>query len=150
MVIPGRTRNLKSMMYKAIKFFWIGALLLLPLLAGAQQQPQTEEEEIKQMREAIDRSVDGYVNLLDLEDWQTFYVDSILTHDYEAMRQELKGMRDAKMTNSDGYQRVQDKWAEQVYVSFQKVLNEEQWAKYLKAGAARDKKSRDKRAAKRK
>ena len=77
-------------------------------------------------------------------------MDSILTHDYEAMRQEVKGMRDAKMTNTDGYQRVQDKWAEQVYNAFQKVFNEEQWAKYLKTGAARDKKSRDKRAAKRK
>ena len=137
------------MSYKAIKIFWIGALLLLPLWAGA-QQPQSEEEELKQMREAIDRTVDNYVNLLDLEDWQTFYVDSILTHDYEAMRQEVKGMRDAKMTNTDGYQRVQDKWAEQVYNAFQKVFNEEQWAKYLKTGAARDKKSRDKRAAKRK
>ena len=137
------------MSYKAIKFFWIGTLLFLPLLAGA-QQPQNEEEEIKQMREAIDRTVDSYVNLLDLEDWQTFYVDSILTHDYEALRLELKEMRDAKMTNSDAYQRVQDKWSEQVYNSIQSVLNEEQWAKYLKAGAARDKKSRDKRAAKRK
>ena len=137
------------MSYKSIKIFWIGALLLLPLWAGA-QQPQSEEEELKQMREAIDRTVDNYVNLLDLEDWQTFYVDSILTHDYEAMRQEVKGMRDAKMTNTEGYQRVQDKWAEQVYNAFQKVFNEEQWAKYLKTGAARDKKSRDKRAAKRK
>jgi hypothetical protein len=137
------------MSYKAIKIFWIGALLLLPLWAGA-QQPQTEEEELKQMREMIDRTVDNYTSLLDLDDWQIFYVDSILTHDYEAMRQEVKGMRDAKMTNTEGYQRVQDKWAEQVYNAFQKVFNEEQWAKYLKTGAARDKKSRDKRAAKRK
>ena len=137
------------MSYKAIKFFWIGALLLLPLWAGA-QQPQSEEEELKQMREMIDRTVDNYTSLLELDDWQIFYVDSILTHDYEAMRQEVKGMRDAKMTNTDGYQRVQDKWAEQVYNAFQKVFNEEQWAKYLKTGAARDKKSRDKRAAKRK
>ena len=137
------------MSYKAIKIFWIGALLLLPLWAGA-QQPQTEEEELKQMREMIDRTVDNYTSLLDRDDWQIFYVDSILTHDYEAMRQEVKGMRDAKMTNTEGYQRVQDKWAEQVYNAFQKVFNEEQWAKYLKTGAARDKKSRDKRAAKRK
>lgn len=137
------------MNYKAIKIFWIGALLLLPLWAGA-QQPQTEEEELKQMREMIDRTVDNYTSLLELDDWQVFYVDSILTHDYEAMRQEVKGMRDAKMTNTEGYQRVQDKWAEQVYNAFQKVFNEEQWAKYLKTGAARDKKSRDKRAAKRK
>ena len=137
------------MSYKAIKIFWIGALLLLPLWAGA-QQPQSEEEELKQMREMIDRTVDNYTSLLELDDWQIFYVDSILTHDYEAMRQEVKGMRDAKMTNTDGYQRVQDKWAEQIYNSFQKVFNEEQWQKYLKSGAGRDKKSRDKRAAKRK
>ena len=137
------------MRYKSIKFFWIGALLLLPLWLGAQQL-QNEEEELKQMREAIDRTVESYETLLDLEDWQTFYVDSILTHDYDALRLELKSMQAAKMSNSDVYSQVQDKWAEQIYVSLQKVLNEEQWAKYLKSGAAREKKSRDKRAAKRK
>ena len=51
------------MSYKAIKIFWIGALLLLPLWAGA-QQPQSEEEELKQMREMIDRTVDKYTSLL--------------------------------------------------------------------------------------
>ncbi len=137
------------MKYKAIKFFGITALLLLPLWLGA-QQPMTEEEEIKQMRESIDKTVDNYTNLLDLADWQIFYLDSILTHDYDAMRLELKGLRDAKMSNADAYVRAQDKWSEQIYTALQKVFNEEQWAKYLKSGAARDKKSRDKRAAKRK
>ena len=137
------------MRYKAIKFFWITTLLLLPLWAVA-QQPQSEEEELKQMREAIDATVENYEKLLDLEIWQTFYLDSILTHDYNALRDELKDLRDAKISNSDAYSRVQDKWAEQIYVSLQKVFNEEQWQKYLKSGAARDKKSRDKRAAKRK
>ena len=139
----------ESMKYKAIKFFGITALLLLPLWLGA-QQPMTEEEEIKQMRESIDKTVDNYTNLLDLADWQIFYLDSILTHDYDAMRLELKGLRDAKMSNADAYVRAQDKWSEQIYTALQKVFNEEQWAKYLKSGAARDKKSRDKRAAKRK
>ena len=137
------------MKYKAIKFFGITALLLLPLWLGA-QQPMTEEEEIKQMRESIDKTVDNYTNLLDLADWQIFYLDSILTHDFDAMRLELKSLRDAKMSNADAYVRTQDKWSEQIYTSLQKVFNEEQWAKYLKSGAARDKKSRDKRAAKRK
>ena len=136
------------MRYKAIKFFGITALLLLPFLAGA-QQPQGEEEQVKQMREAIDATVENYEKLLDLEDWQTFYVDSILTHDYDALRLELRGLQAAKMSNADVYQQVQDKWAEQVYVAMQKVLDEKQWEKYLKAGAAREKKSRDKRAAKR-
>ena len=134
--------------YKAIKIFGIAALLLLPFAAGA-QQPQTEEEELKQLREIIDKTVENYEGVLRLEDWQSFYVDSILTHDYTALSQELKALRAAKRNNSDTYQQVQDKWAEQIYVSLQKVFNEEQWAKYLKTGAARDKKARDKRAAKR-
>ena len=136
------------MKYKAIKIFGIAAMLLLPFLAGA-QQPQSEEEAAKQMREAINQSVENYERLLGLEDWQTFYVDSILTHDYEALRVEVKALQTAKMSNTDVYQQVQDKWAEQVYVSMQKVLDEKQWEKYLKSGAAREKKARDKRAAKR-
>ena len=136
------------MKYKAIKIFGIAAMLLLPFLAGA-QQPQNEEEAAKQMREAINQSVENYERLLGLEDWQTFYVDSILTHDYEALRVEVKALQTAKMTNADVYQQVQDKWAEQVYVAMQKVLDEKQWDKYLKSGAAREKKARDKRAAKR-
>ena len=45
--------------------------------------------------------------------------------------------------------RVQDKWMEQMYQSYKKVFTEEQWNKYLKAGAQRDKRNRDKREAKR-
>ena len=134
--------------YKAIKFFGIAALLLLPFLAGA-QQPQSEEEELKQLREVIDKTVAAYETQLRLEDWQSFYVDSILTHDYDALRLELKALREAKVSNVDIYQTTQDKWAEQIYNALQKVFDEDQWAKYLKSGAARDKKSRDKRAAKR-
>lgn len=134
------------MRYKAIKYFAICALSLLPFCAFAQQSP---EEEAKQFREALDKTVDTYTDQFDLEIWQTFYVDSILTHDYEAMREELKTLQAAKMTNQDAYTRVQDKWMEQMYVALQKVFNEEQWAKYLKSGAAREKKARDKRAAKR-
>jgi hypothetical protein len=135
--------------YKAIKFFGIAALLLLPFLAGA-QQPQSEEEELKQLREVIDKTVAAYETQLRLEDWQSFYVDSILTHDYDALRLELKALREAKVSNVDIYQTTQDKWAEQIYNALQKVFDEDQWAKYLKSGAARDKKARDKRAAKRK
>ena len=123
-------------------------MLLLPFLAGA-QQPQSEEEAAKQLRESIEQSVANYEKMLGLEDWQTFYVDSILTHDYDALRLELKGLQVAKMSNAGVYQQVQDKWAEQIYVAMQKVLDDKQWAKYLKNGAAREKKARDKRAAKR-
>ena len=136
------------MKYKAIKIFGIAAMLLLPFQAGA-QQPQSEEEVARQLRETIDQTISNYERILELEDWQSFYVDSILTHDYDALRVELKSLQAAKMSNADVYQQVQDKWAEQIYVALQKVLDEKQWAKYLKNGAAREKKARDKRAAKR-
>ena len=35
-----------------------------------------------------------------------------------------------------------------MFVSMKKVFNEEQWAKFLKSGAGKEKKARDKRAAK--
>ena len=54
------------------------------------------------------------------------------------------------MESSDIYQQIQDKWSEQMYLAIHKILNEQQWEKYLKQGAAREKKARDKRANKRK
>ena len=81
---------------------------------------------------------------------QEFYLDSILTHDYFAMRDEIMEKSRAKVNNMDVYQAIQDKWAERIYVAFRKVLDDEQWEKYLKGGAGREKKARDKREAKRK
>ena len=131
-----------------MKFFWIIALSLLSF--GAFAQNGNPEEEEKQLRKAIDTQIDNYTNLLKLEDWQIFYLDSILTNDYTAMMAELKGLSESKVSNQDAYIMVQDKWAEQIYNSLKGVFDENQWAKYEKSGAARDKKARDKRAAKRK
>ncbi len=131
-----------------MKFFGITLLLFLPLCLAA-QQPMSPEEQEKQFREAIEAQIEDYTDLLDLEYWQVFYVDSIMSHDYTAMRDEIKSLSDAKVGNSDAYVRVQDKWMEQMFQSFRKVFTEDQWNKYLKSGAQRDKKNRDKREAKR-
>ena len=131
-----------------MKFFGITLLLLLPLCLAA-QQPMTPEEQEKQFREALDAQIEDYTDLLDLEYWQVFYVDSIMTHDYTAMRDEMQTLSESKVSNRDAYSRVEDKWSEQMYQSFKKVFTEEQWNKYLKSGAQREKKNRDKREAKR-
>ena len=131
-----------------MKFFWILALSFLSF--GAFAQNQSPEEEEKQLRKAIDAQIENYTDLLKLEDWQIFYLDSILTNDFSAMRAELKELSQAKVSNQDAYMIVQDKWSEQIYNSLKGVIDENQWAKYEKSGAARDKKARDKRAAKRK
>lgn len=133
-----------------MKFFGIIILLCLPICLSAQQSQTDPEKEEKQMRTAIDSQIETFTRTLKLEDWQVFYLDSIMTHDYTAMRDEIKSLSEAKVGNADAYQMTQDKWMEKMYQAFGKVLDRDQWAKYQKSGAGRDKKARDKRAAKRK
>lgn len=118
------------------------ACLCIPALG---QQPQSPEEQEKQLLEFIDKEVQRLSTTLKLEYWQEFYVDSTLVHDYHAMQDEMKSLSDAKVSNYDIYTAVQDKWQEQIYNSYRRFFNDEQWAKYLKGGAAREQKARDKR-----
>ncbi|MBQ9462341.1 MAG: hypothetical protein IJU68_01630 [Bacteroidales bacterium] len=113
--------------------------------AFAQQDDKTPEQREKEFYEAIEKEVERLEDQLELADWQVFYVDSILTHDYKCLQDEYANLTASKVSNSDLYYDAQDKWMEKIYVAMHKVLNEEQWAKYEKIGAARDKKARDKR-----
>ena len=122
------------------------ATLSFPCALHAQELGSETDE---QLREVIEHQIETYTDLLDLEYWQVCYVDSIMTHDYTAMTAELQELSDSKVTNTEAYERVQDKWAEQMYNAYREVFNDQQWQKYLKAGAARDKKARDKREARR-
>ena len=123
--------------------------LLVGLSAKAQQQPLTPEQEEKKLREAIEEMVLRYEESLKLEVWQTFYVDSILTHNYFELTAETKKMAENRIANQELYSIVADKWEDETYKAFQQILTEDQWKKYLKGGAARAKKAREQRAAKR-
>lgn len=125
-------------------------MLLVPCVALAQQQgPQTPEQREKQMYENIQKQVDNMAESLDLEDWQIFYADSILTTNFGALAKEFEDLGKNKVSDPEVYSRLQDACMEKNYNAFRRILNEQQWAKYLKTGAARDKKARDKRAEKR-
>ena len=112
------------------------------------QEPLSPEEQEKALYEAIDKEVERLTTTLDLADWQIFRIDSTLVHDYKAMAADLDRLRHSKVSNSTAYMVAQDKWLEAIYQSYGNILNEEQWAKYLKSGAAKAKKARDKRAEK--
>ena len=123
----------------------IALFALLSLFSAAElraQAPQSPEEQEKQLMEFIDKEVERLSSTLKLEYWQQFYVDSTLVHDYHALQEE---MQNAKVSNSDLYIAVQDKWQERIYNSYHRFFNDEQWKKYLKSGAAREQKARDKR-----
>jgi len=120
-------------------------LVALPLLA---QNPLSPEEEAKKLREGIDKEVDRLTDLLDLADWQVFYVDSTLSYNIESMRAEQKVLMAAKVSNTDLYWECTDKWQEATYLQYRKIFDDRQWERYLKSGGAKEKKARDKRAAK--
>lgn len=133
-----------------MKFYRLLSVVLafcLSVLALKAQNtgPQTPEEQEKQMMEYVDKEVQRLSNLLDLEYWQEFYVDSTLTHDLKAMSQELEGMQKAKVENRDLYVSVQDKWMQQVDNSYKRFFTPEQWNKYWKSGGKRAQEARDKR-----
>lgn len=125
------------------------ALLGVPAAAQNQQQSKTPQEQEAELYDYIAKEVERYTRTLDLDPAQEFYADSILTHNLFAMRNELNAKSRAKVSNSDIYVAVQDKWNESTYQAFMKMLSPEQQSKYLKGGATKDKKARDKRSAKR-
>lgn len=119
------------------------AALILSIASYAQQQEEPDFYELAEKEtERLQRTVK-------LEDWQLFYVDSVLVHDYMAMNDDLQRLQANKVSNSSIYQGIQDKWMEQIDHAFRKFFTDEQWEAYLKQGAAKARKARAKRAAKR-
>ena len=66
------------------------AFFLVNVGASAQQQPEQPD-----VYEQAEMEADRLQRLLDLEDWQVFYVDSTLKHDIPAMMAEYDKLRDS-------------------------------------------------------
>lgn len=133
---------------KHIRTIFAAIGLLTCVFASAQEQMGDPEME-KKFKESVDKTITRMEEYLDLEGWQVFYLDSIYYHDLYAMKGEIEALQKQRMSNTEAYQRISDKWNEQIYQSIQKILKPEQWAKYLKMGEGKAKKDRDKREAKR-
>lgn len=121
------------------------ALLFQMILSpGAAAQQQGEADVAMQAEAEADR----LQRTLDLEDWQVFYVDSTLKHDFAAIMAEYAKLQDSKVSNVSLYQYVKDKWMDQIDATYKKIFTEEQWKEYLKTGAGKAIKAREKRKAK--
>ena len=116
------------------------ALCVLPVFALSAQ-----EQEEPDVYEVIEKETERLTGLLDLEDWQVFYVDSTLAYNIPMMQQEIMKLQRARVNNRSLYQSVQDKWMEATDRSYQKFFTETQWQKYLKSGGERAQRQRDKR-----
>ncbi len=118
--------------------------LILALLTASVLMAQ-EEEKPKDVFQQAEEEADRLQRVLDLEDWQVFYVDSTLKHDLPAMMAEYEKLRSSKVSNTSLYVAVQDKWLDTIDASYKKIFSTQQWAAYLKSGAAKAQKARQKR-----
>ena len=120
--------------------------ILIPMVfsvSASAQEPKEQDIALQAEGEA-----DRLQRVLDLEDWQVFYVDSTLKHDLSAIVTEYQALQGSKVSNVSMYQTVQDKWMDQIDATYKKIFTEEQWKAYLKTGAAKAIKAREKRKAK--
>ena len=136
--------NIKqSLMNTSIFKILISSIIFLSSGAAsiyAQEQPDSPD-----MNEIAEKEADRLQHLLNLEDWQVFYVDSTLKHDFPAMQEEMIKLQSAKVSNSSMYVAVQDKWMERIDNSYRKFFSATQWEAYMKSGAAKLQKAREKR-----
>ena len=133
--------------YDNMKALLLPVLMLAGMLAVSVEASAQEQQKQPDVYEQAETEADRLQRVLDLEDWQVFYVDSTLKHDFPAMMAEYDKLRAAKVSNTSMYQSVQDKWMEQIDATYKKIFNPQQWAAYLKSGAAKAQKAREKRKA---
>ena len=121
------------------------AALFMVMTTCGEAFAQQQKQEAPDIFEQAEMEADRLQRVLDLEDWQVFYVDSTLKHDFPAMMAEYEQLRRSKVANTSLYQDVRDKWLDQIDATYKRIFTEAQWAAYLKQGAGKAQKARAKR-----
>ena len=128
-----------------LKVLMMASAAMFMLLASQGEASAQQQQDAPDIYEQAEMEADRLQRVLDLEDWQVFYVDSTLKHDLPAMIAESEQLRAAKVGNVSMYQEVRDKWWDQIDATYKKIFTQEQWAAYLKQGAGKAQKARAKR-----
>lgn len=128
-----------------LKVLMMASAAMFMLLASQGEASAQQQQDAPDIYEQAEMEADRLQRVLDLEDWQVFYVDSTLKHDLPAMIAESEQLRAAKVGNVSMYQEVRDKWWDQIDATYKRIFTQEQWAAYLKQGAAKAQKARAKR-----
>lgn len=126
-------------MHRFIFTIAIVAAMTASFNAAAQQSMPDPLELAAQMADQLEKD-------LDLDVVQVFKVDTLFQHAYTEYYADVEKLSKAGVpANSNQYQRNSDIWGRYIDIQLEQILTEEQWAKYLKTDAGRNKKKRDKR-----
>ena len=87
-----------------------------------------QEQEPLDLILLAEEEADKYQRLLDLEDWQTFYVDSTLKANFAQLQIDLEKLQKAKVTNLSLYQDAKDRCWDEIDRNFKKWFNPCLWS----------------------
>lgn len=113
--------------------------------AGAQnnRQSQTEPDFEKQIKQQVDYFIETY----HLDEVQAFRLDTLLQHYLPIYTESVNKLKASGLSMMESYQPTLDKWADFFDSSYEKIFTPEQWKRYLKSTAGKEKKKRDIRMA---
>ena len=124
---------------------YILCMVMAFFIAGLSSEVMAQTQEPVDIELLAEEEANRYQELLKLEDWQVFYVDSTLKANFNTLQIELEKLHKAKVTNTSLFQKVKDDCWDRIDADFKKWFTEKQWAAYLKSGAAKLQKQREKR-----
>ena len=126
-------------------YMYILCMVMAFFIAGLSSEVMAQTQEPVDIELLAEEEANRYQELLKLEDWQVFYVDSTLKANFNTLQIELEKLHKAKVTNTSLLQKVKDDCWDRIDADFKKWFTEKQWAAYLKSGAAKLQKQREKR-----
>lgn len=127
-------------------FILVAALFFSLSWTTCRAQQANQQKELS-FEEIITKQVEDMVERYKLDDYQAFKLDTLLQHFAPIYNAEMKRVKDSGAAQSASFQSITDKWADFFDNEYQKIFTEEQWNRYLKSSAGREKKKRDKRMA---
>lgn len=88
------------------------------------KQPSPEEVAAKEVKTLTE--------YLKLSEAQEFYVDSIITHDYVALKAAIDDLQASGRQDIEIYKQTKEQWTNKMCASLKKVLDDQQYIRYLK------------------
>ncbi|MBO4692014.1 MAG: hypothetical protein J5604_04480 [Bacteroidales bacterium] len=82
--------------------------------------------------EYAEKQVKTLTTKLELSESQEFYVDSILTTNFVALKKAIEDLQRSGMQDPQTYRKCNEMWQEKTIAAMKKVLDEQQFIKYLK------------------
>ena len=128
-------------------YIWLASMLISVFSLFTSYEASAQDPEPPDMNQIAEEEADKLQRLLNLEDWQVFYVDSTLKANYAQLKAEYDKLQTSKVGNIVLYQEAHDRCSDRIDAAYKAIFNDKQWAQYLKNGAAKLQKQRAKRKA---